>query len=441
MRWAEWRVVLLSSIGGGLEFYDFIIYGVFASYIGRSFFPSADPLASLVSTFAVFASGFLVRPIGGIVLGHFGDRFGRRRVFLLSLLLISAATIGMGLMPSYAWAGIAAPVGFVLLRLIQGFCLGGEIAGAVTYIVEAAPRRPGFCCSVLFCLAGMGVVLATGVSAGLNAILPADAMATYGWRVAFLLGGLLGWVGYLVRGQLEESPDFERLRRHAPRVALREVLAGHLPQVAIGFGIIAPIGALNGLLFVQAPAQLIRSLNFPAPTVANAVMISVTVLSAVVLVVGALSDIVPRRHLFRTGAIIFALGGVWGYKALVASVSSTLPVFVLAGLFGALMNGTFGAIAADLFPTRVRFTGVAVCYNTSMAIFQGLTPLAATLLIQQTGNNAAPGFWVAGVAALGVAASLFLPRYEGHIRRIQPVETVEPGLRRTAGVVAQGVAS
>ncbi len=184
------RVVLIASLGGALEFYDFIVFGTFAAYISRAFFPASDPLVSLLSTFAVFAVGYLSRPLGGLLFGWRGDRAGRRESFMLSLATMSLATIAMGLLPGYASIGAWASAGFVLLRVVQGFCLGGELPGAITYAVEVVPvRHATLACGVVFGCVSAGVLLATGVSALLHAILPAELMEGWGWRIAFLIGG------------------------------------------------------------------------------------------------------------------------------------------------------------------------------------------------------------------------------------------------------------
>src|SRR5215475_1311227 len=159
-----WRIVVLASLGGTLEFYDFVIFGIFARDIADAIFPSSSPLVSLMASFAAFAAGYLARPLGGIVLSHYGDRYGRRRVFLWSIFVMSGATIGMGFVPSYAQWGVAASALMVALRLMQGFCLGGELPGALTYVVETAPRIAPFVCGVVFACVTMGVAVATGVS-------------------------------------------------------------------------------------------------------------------------------------------------------------------------------------------------------------------------------------------------------------------------------------
>src|SRR6476659_3979228 len=196
------RIVLLASLGGALEFYDFVIFGVFAKDIADAIFPNPTPLISLMVSFAAFAAGYLARPIGGIVLSHFGDRYGRRRVFLISIFVMSGATLGMGLVPSFATWGPAASVLMVVLRLIQGFCLGGELPGALTYVVETAPQQAPLVCGVVFSCVTLGVVAATGVSLAVRTWLPSASVGTFGWRVAFLLGGLGGVLSFALRRSL-----------------------------------------------------------------------------------------------------------------------------------------------------------------------------------------------------------------------------------------------
>src|SRR5436189_4745016 len=187
---AGWRIVLLASLGGTLEFYDFVIFGIFAKDIADAIFPNPTPLVSLMVSFGAFAVGYFARPIGGIVLSHFGDRYGRRRVFLISLFTMSGATLGMGLVPTFATWGAAASVLMVTLRLVQGFCLGGELPGALTYVVETAPPQAPFVCGVVFSCVTLGVAAATGVSLAVRTWLPSALVATLGWRIAFVLGGL-----------------------------------------------------------------------------------------------------------------------------------------------------------------------------------------------------------------------------------------------------------
>src|SRR6478609_1379283 len=176
---AGWRLVLLASLGGTLEFYDFVVFGIFARDIADALFPAASPIASLMASFAAFAAGYLARPIGGIVLSHFGDRYGRRSVFLASLFIMSAATAGMGLVPTFASWGIAASATMVLLRVVQGLCLGGELPGALTYVVETAPRSAPFVCGLVFSCVTIGVAIATGVSVAVRTLLAPDLVPAF----------------------------------------------------------------------------------------------------------------------------------------------------------------------------------------------------------------------------------------------------------------------
>ena len=253
---AGWRIVLLASLGGTLEFYDFVIFGIFAKDIADAVFPSASPIASLMASFAAFAAGYLARPIGGIVLSHYGDRHGRRTVFLWSVFVMSGATLGMGLVPSYAQWGVAASALMVLLRLIQGFCLGGELPGALTYVVETAPKIAPFVCGVVFACVTLGVAVATGVSLSVRTFLDPALVPLYGWRIAFILGGLGGVLSFLLRRSMEESPEFARLKGLASRQPIGELLRTHSRQVLVGSAVLAGTACFNGLFFSYLPAYL-----------------------------------------------------------------------------------------------------------------------------------------------------------------------------------------
>ncbi|HEX7138129.1 MAG TPA: MFS transporter, partial [Vicinamibacterales bacterium] len=304
---AGWRIVLLASLGGTLEFYDFVIFGVFAKDIADAIFPNPTPLVSLMVSFAAFAAGYVARPIGGIVLSHFGDRYGRRRVFLISIFVMSGATLGMGLVPTFAAWGAGASALMVTLRLVQGFCLGGELPGALTYVVETAPRHAPFVCGVVFSCVTMGVAVATGVSLTVRTVLPADSVAGWGWRIAFVLGGLGGLLSFALRRSLEESPEFARMKELAARQPFREVLQRHLVPVAVGVSALAATGAFNGLFFAHMAAYMSGVLHYDPRGAIVSQTIGVVVHAAAILTVGQLADRVPPRYLIRAGAIALTL--------------------------------------------------------------------------------------------------------------------------------------
>jgi len=419
---AALRVVLLSSLGGALEFYDFVVFGVFGAYISAAFFPAGDPVVSQVQALAVFAAGYLARPVGGLVFGRRGDRQGRRGSFLLSLGVMSAATAAMGLVPGYAVGGLASTVVFVLLRLVQGFCLGGELPGAITYAVEVAPRRhAALACGLVFGCVSAGVLLATGVSQALHLLLDPAGMTAWGWRIAFLVGGLLGGVSWALRRSLEESPAFLRMKARLHGDALRNSAAGplaelmraHRGRLLVSIAATGIVAMFNGLLFAHMSGYLVRLLSYPPASVAAGLNIA-SAATAVTLVIGCLvADRWSPLGVFRIGCAVLAAGAVPAYLALVAHELPIGVMFLLIGLSACFTHGTFAFLLADLFPTEVRFSGVALAMNLGAVIFSALGPLLAGVLILWTGWLAAPGLLVAAVAVLALGASVALPALSG----------------------------
>ena len=410
------RTVVLASLGGGLEFYDFVVYGIFASSIAPAFFPSSNGLASLANTFAVFAGGYFIRPLGGFVFSHFGDRFGRRTTFLVSLLGMSLATLGMAVCPSFASWGSGATLVFVLLRLMQGFCLGGELPGAITYVSEASvPGRAGTACGLLFCCASLGVLLGSGVNLLLHALLPAAAAAAMGWRLAFGFGGVLGLLSYLPRRKLQETAVFTRILQHrtVASAPLRLVLQQDGRQVLAGIGTTALVAAFNGVLFAYLPAYLVRVVGYPPAAVALAMTAGLVANSMAVLGTGVMTDLVSLHAVHRFAAVVLLVVS-WPFFWLVAAEHTphlTLAVVVFGAAVG-LAGGSFAPILPRLFAARVRYSGVAVAYNISFAVFSGLAPLIATALIAGFGDNAAPGYYLTAIALLAFAATLWVRSIE-----------------------------
>ena len=410
---AGWRIVLLASLGGTLEFYDFVVFGIFAKDIADAIFPSPTPLISLMVSFAAFAAGYLARPIGGIVLSHFGDRYGRRPVFLISIFVMSAATFGMGLVPSFAVWGAAASVLMVSLRLLQGFCLGGELPGALTYVVETEPRHAPFVCGVVFACVTMGVAAATAVSLAVRTWLPAAMVPSLGWRLAFVIGGLGGLLSFALRRSLEESPEFARMKALASRQPFREVLRTHLAPVAVGIGALAATGGFNGLFFAHMAAYASGVLGYNPRAAIISQSTGVVVHALGILGVGALADRLAPRVLLRAGAVALMVLAFPFYSALAARAVSPTLLMILAGLCAALVNGTFAVILTDLFPTRVRFSGVALVFNIAFTLFSGTAPLVATSLIRSTAMTTAPAIVMVACGLLTLAASLALSRDVG----------------------------
>jgi MFS transporter, MHS family, proline/betaine transporter len=412
---AGWRIVLLASLGGTLEFYDFVIFGVFGADLGRAIFPSDVPLVELLSSYGAFAAGYFARPIGGVVLSHFGDRYGRKNVFLLSLFVMSGATLAMGLVPTYAAWGVAASITMVLLRLLQGFCIGGELPGALTYVVETAPRQAPLVCGVVFACVTYGVAVATGVSVGVRTFLPAELVPEYGWRIAFILGGFGGIVSFIARRAMEESPEFVKMKALAARQPFREVLQSHRGPVLTGIGILALTGGFNGLYFSHMPGYLGRVLAYDARQAVVAATIAVVIHATMIFVAGWLARRIAPLTILRAGTVGLLVFGYPFYAALAAKPESPTALLVGIGLIAGLINGTYAVLLTDLFPTRIRFSGVALAFNIAFSTFSGTAPLVATALIGQTGSNVAPAIIVIVCGLLTLVASLFHPKYSGHV--------------------------
>ncbi|WP_341317893.1 MFS transporter [Paraburkholderia sp. IMGN_8] len=412
---SQMRLIILASLGGALEFYDFVVYGVFAQFIGAAFFSMLDPMMSLVMSFAVFAIGYLSRPVGGAVLSWFGDRYGRRRVFIVSVIVVSLSTIGMGLVPTYSSWGLAATFTMIGLRLIQGFCLGGELPGSITYVVETVPRRAGYVCGIVFFCVNSGVLLAASMNLFVHSALAPSQVPIYGWRIAFVFGGLVGLLGFWLRRKLEETPEFAEMKHLASKHPFAELWREHWRAVVLGIATTAATAGYNGLLFAHMPAYLDKVLRYDPHTVAVAQNVALATASLGILIVGYIGDSMPRRYLMRAGALVLVVLSMPFYATLVAHGMDLIVLMLLGGLGAALINGTFACIIADMFPTRVRFSGIAITFNLSFTIFSGTAPLIGTWLIGKTGSSAAPAYFMIACAALTFVGTFFLKRVSGNI--------------------------
>jgi MHS family proline/betaine transporter-like MFS transporter len=303
----------------------------------------------------------------------------------------------------------------VTLRLVQGFCLGGELPGALTYVVETAPRQAPFVCGVVFSCVTLGVAAATGVSLAVRTWLPAHLVASFGWRIAFVIGGLAGLLSFALRRSLEESPEFARMKQLASKQPFREVLSTHLKPVALGVAVLAATAGFNGLFFAHMAAYASGVLGYNPRQAVISQTIGVVVHAIGILGVGALAERVPPRLLLRAGALALTLLAFPFYVALGSRALPLTLLLVLAGLCASLVNGTFAVLLTDLFPTRVRFSGVALGFNIAFTIFSGTAPLVATSLIRITGLATAPAIVMVACGLLTLAVSFGLSREGGYV--------------------------
>ena len=417
------RAVTGAVLGNAVEWYDFAIYSVLATYIADKFFPSGDETAALLSTFAVFAAAFFMRPLGGLFFGPLGDRIGRQRVLAIVILLMSLSTVGIGLVPSFESIGIAAPILLLLLRCLQGFSAGGEYGGGACFLAEyGPPRHRGLVVSFLVWSVVIGFLLGSITATALEATLPEAAMDSYGWRIPFLIAGVLGIVGLYIRLRLKDTPEFEALResgdvaesplREAVTTAWRPIL-----QIA-GLVVIHNVGFY--VVFTYLPTYFTKTLEFSKTDAFLSISVASVVALLLILPLAALSDRIGRKPLLIAGAVGFA---VFAYPLFLLLNSGTLGAAIAAHAGLAAIEAVFVsaslAAGAELFATRVRSSGYAIGYNVSVALFGGTAPYIATWLTDQTGNPIAPAYYVIA-AAIVTLLTLFTMR-ETAARPLRPV--------------------
>lgn len=401
------------TIGQVFENYDFVLYGFMAAALSRAFFPSADQVAGLLGTFATFGVGFLMRPVGAFVIGRFGDKFGRRRALVLTIVMMALATGIIGLIPTYAAIGVFAPAILVICRLFQGFAAGGEWGGAAVFLVEYAPQdQRGYISSYQQVGTGLGLLLATFFAALLTAFLDASAFQAWGWRIPFLIGFILGPIGHYLRTRVAETPVFTQnvKTRNVSARPIQEAFATQQRGLIVIFGIsIIPV-CLYWVFLVFLPTFAARQLHIdPSSTFFS------TTLAGVIYVVftplmGALSDRVGRKPLLYAAAIasIVLSYPLFVYLVSSSSVSSLVLTQAIATLILTLTTGVACAVLAEEFPSRVRYTALSVSYGLSVAIFGGFAPFIGTALISATGNPIAPAYYVIFGGVLGLIAIYFV---------------------------------
>jgi MHS family proline/betaine transporter-like MFS transporter len=397
------KVIAAGAIGNVLEWYDFAIYGYFAAMIGRTFFPHQDPVAQLLSTFGIFAIGFVVRPVGGALMGHIGDRFGRRAALTVSVAAMAVPTFLIGVLPGYQSLGVMAPILLTVLRVIQGLSVGGECTTSIVFMVERAPPgRRGLIGAVSAASATCGMMLGSASGAALSLAMSAEALDAWGWRMPFLLGLLVGVVGYFLRRDIVEAPR-QWTSRRSP---LGETVRNHMPLL---LRLIA-LSALNSVGFFVVFVYIVSWLQRNGVPPAQALTVNTISMVSQVLMMFAmawLSDRVGRRPLALGAAalsFVAALPLFW-------LMHHNDPSLILVGQLGFTLAlgmswGVLPAILVEATPADVRCTIIALGFNITMGIIGGVTPLVATWLVARTHQDLSPAFLIMAAAAVSFLALL-----------------------------------
>ena len=420
---AHSRNLMLASLGATLEYYDFVVYVFVAAAIGQAFFPAdVSPWIRQIQAFSIYAIGYLVRPVAGIVIAHFADRIGRKRLFVFTVLLMSVPTFAMGLLPTYAQVGWWAPLLLLLLRILQGCAVGGELPSAAVFVSEhAPPRRLGFASGTLHGVVHCGLLLGTGGAAlGAFAASLDPSLPSLTWRLPFLLGGAFGLTAAYLRRHLEETPLFAELRREkaVERAPLRTVFARHGGACLVGLGLMFMMALTSAVYFQYLATYLITQFHVPQTTVFTANIVGVLALAGSMPLWGILSDRIGPSRVVLIGATLSALASVWFFTTLPSHVGSGLslalslvPVGLTGGCVIALVPGTL----ASLFPTAVRQSGYAVPYNCGAALFAGLAPLFLSWFVRDYGLLSPMYVFLCACAVAFVTglALRYTPRYLG----------------------------
>jgi MFS family permease len=407
------RTLMLAALGGALEFYDFIIFVFFTTVIAKLFFPADMPAwLSQLQTFGIFAAGYLARPLGGIVMAHFGDRVGRKRMFMLSVLLMAVPTLLMGLLPTHASIGIAAPLLLLLLRVLQGAAVGGEVPGAWVFVSEHVPdSRMGFACGTLTSGLTFGILLGSLVAAAVNTTWTSDEILAWAWRLPFILGGLFGMLAVWLRGYLEETPVFEEMRRRRELVEglpLKVVLQGHGGAVIRSMLITWMLTAGIVVVILMTPTLVQSLFAISAAQAAQASSLATLALCIGCVLYGVAVDRFGVEPVLIVGAIGMAAATAGLYWTLTVAPEHFTAAYTVAGLFVGV-TGAIPSLMVRAFPPPIRFSGISFAYNVAYAILGGLTPLVVSYWLG-TGERYAAVYYVAVACLAGVVAAVWALR-------------------------------
>ena len=398
-----------------MEFYDFIIFVFFAVVIGKLFFPPDMPdWLRQTQTFGVFAAGYLARPLGGVVMAHFGDLLGRKRMFTLSIFLMSAPTLSIGLLPTYESIGMWAPLLLLALRILQGAAIGGEVPGAWVFVSEHVPERHvGFACGMLTSGLTGGILIGSLVATAINKLYSPEQLLAEGWRVPFIIGGIFGFVSVWLRQWLHETPVFkemEALQALASELPLKTVLREHRPAVALTMLLTWLLSAAIIVMILMTPTLVQKLYAIPAATALQANSIATLFLSAGCVTFGALADRYGAGRVLIAGCAMMGMTSALFYQQMPIAPERINELYALNGFFVGVV-GVVPGVAVKRFPPIVRFSGLSFSYNLAYAVFGGLTPVLVSMLLPL--DPLAPAHYVATLSVVGVMTGVYLSRRGG----------------------------
>jgi len=407
------RVVFAGAVGSVVEYYDFGVYGYTATTLAVLFFPSSSPSASLLATLAVFALAFGARPIGSVLFGHIGDRHGRKPALALAVIVMALATFAIGLLPTHASIGIAAPILLVVARLLQGLSAGGEVSGAASLLAEAAPpNRRGLMTSATQVGSVLGLLSASAMVGLMNFLLTPEQFAEYGWRIPFLLGLPTGLVGLYVRNRLEDSPAFRKIEKSGEVASLPvvELFRSNFITTVKGVGLTAANFAGYYFVFVYLSIYLQTSGTLTRAQATWSTTATLIVAALSLSLFGLLSDIIGRKWVIGGSAVGFILLTLPMITIMQGTdLTMIIAAHMVLGLCEAAALGAIWGALSEMFPTRVRYSGVGISFNIAGVLVGGSAPYIATWLIQQTGDKSSPAYFLMTVSVVTLFTLFSLP--------------------------------
>jgi|SRR5665213_4152715 len=413
------RAIVACSIGNFFELFDFVLYGFLAAIIGKLFFPAHDPMTSLLSSLAIYGVGFLMRPVGAVVIGAYGDRHGRKAALVLTIGIMAVSTLGVGLLPTYDTIGRFAPLLLLLCRLGQGFSTGGEWGGSAAFMVEyAPPHKRGLIGSWQQSSATAGVLAGSLTAAVLSTVLDAETMLSWGWRVPFFIGAISGPVGFYLRIKIDETPVFEEVvaTKGVERHPLSAALTEHWRNLLIAFGIAITATVPFYMTFIFMPNFATQRLSLSYSTALFATSICSVLATVLMPVMGTISDRIGRKPMVL-GSTIGAL--LTSYPLFVyitnhPGFQSLVIAQCISVVFISMFSGPLPSILCEMFPTKVRYTALSISYGFAVMIFGGFAPFVATYLINLTGNPISPTYYVTSAALVSTLVAIFFYKETAH---------------------------
>lgn len=408
----DYKTLALSALGGALEFYDFIIFVFFAAVLGALFFPPDTPeWLRQLQTFGIFAAGYLIRPVGGVIMAHFGDLLGRKKMFTLSIFLMAVPTLAMGLLPTYAQIGIAAPMALLGLRLLQGAAIGGEVPGAWVFVAEHVPaKRMGLACSILTAGLTLGILLGSLAASAINRLFSPEEIAEYAWRIPFVLGGVFGLLAVYLRRHLAETPVFAELAKQhqlAKELPLKTVVREHKVGVAVSMLVTWVLSAAVVVVILMTPSLLQSQYGISPLQALNANALAIVLASVGCVIAGLLADRFGLGVVYSAGGLLMLVSSLSFYSLLPTYPEWLLALYGFAGL-GIGVLGAVPLVMVRAFKADVRFSGLSFSYNLAYAICGGFTPILVSLLSSL--SPLGPGLYVAALSVVLLGLGLWLGR-------------------------------